>query len=320
MSLQRRKVLEQSREVQESGVNAGSWLWITFGTLLSSFGYVIFILPLHLFEGGVTGLGIIIAKFLGNIFADGRMLPVVGVISWALTLLIFAASLRIMGKSFGARSIYSTTLLYFSMDIFLWLLQSYGYDVKIRQLLDRELLVASIYGALAIGTGMAIVFNEGAATGGADALAQVVRKLKHIPVGKTLLVSDSVVLFIGFFTFADAMVGFKTMMYSFIFIFIQARTLDAVLNGFKANQLVMIITDKPEVIKKRIFTELSRGVTEYKSYGGFSKVEKTTLATVIGKNRVPALRRLIADADPDSFVVIQDTAMVYGEGFETLPR
>ncbi|PKL51378.1 MAG: hypothetical protein CVV42_00580 [Candidatus Riflebacteria bacterium HGW-Riflebacteria-2] len=320
MSPQRRKVLEQSREVQGTADNSGSWLWITFGTLLSSFGYVVFILPLHLFEGGVTGLGIIIAKFLGNLFADGRMLPVVGVISWTLTLLIFAASVRIMGKSFGARSIYSTTLLYFSMDIFLWLLQSYGYDVKIRQLLDHELLVASIYGALAIGTGMAIVFNEGAATGGADALAQVVRKLKHIPVGKTLLVSDSFVLFIGFFTFADAMVGFKTMMYSFIFIFIQARTLDAVLNGFKANQLVMIITDKPELIKKRIFTELSRGVTEYKSYGGFSRVEKTTLATVIGKNRVPALRRLIADADPDSFVVIQETAMVYGEGFETLPR
>ena len=312
--------MEQSREIKGADDNAGSWLLITFGTLLSSFGYVIFILPLNLFEGGVTGLGIIIAKFLGSLFADGRMLPVVGVISWSLTLLIFAASVRIMGKSFGARSIYSTTLLYFSMDIFLWLLQSYGYDAKIRQLLDHELLVASIYGALAIGTGMAIVFNEGAATGGADALAQVVRKLKHIPVGKTLLVSDTVVLFIGFFTFADPMVGFKTMMYSFIFIFIQARTLDAVLNGFKANQLVMIITDKPEVIKKRIFAELSRGVTEYKSYGGFSKVEKTTLATVIGKNRVPALRRLIADADPDSFVVIQDTAMVYGEGFETLPR
>ena len=151
--------MEQSREINGADANAGSWLLITFGTLLSSFGYVIFILPLNLFEGGVTGLGIIIAKFLGNLFADGRMLPVVGVISWSLTLLIFAASVRIMGKSFGARSIYSTTLLYFSMDIFLWLLQSYGYDAKIRQLLDHELLVASIYGALAIGTGMAIVFN-----------------------------------------------------------------------------------------------------------------------------------------------------------------
>lgn len=302
----------------ESG--AGSWLWITLGTLLSSFGYVLFILPLNLFEGGVTGLGIITAKFLGNLFADGRMLPIVGMVSWTLTIIIFAASVRILGKAFGAKSVYSTSLLYFSMDILLWYLQTRGYDVKIRQLLDHELLIASIYGALAIGTGMAIVFNEGAATGGADALAQVVRKLRHIPVGKTLLVTDTIVLTIGFFTFSDVMVGFRTMMYSFIFIFIQARTLDAVLNGFRANQLVMIITDKPKAIKELIFTELSRGVTEYKSYGGFSGVEKTTLATVIGRNRVPTLRRLIADADPDSFVVIQDTAQVYGEGFETLPR
>jgi uncharacterized membrane-anchored protein YitT (DUF2179 family) len=309
-----------SNKDQISGDAGGSWLWITLGTLLSSFGYVLFILPLNLFEGGVTGLGIITAKFLGNIFADGRMLPIVGIVSWTLTLIIFAASVRVLGKSFGARSIYSTSLLYFSMDIFLWYLQSRGYDVKIRQLLDHELLVASIYGALAIGTGMAIVFNEGAATGGADALAQVIRKVKHIPVGKTLLVTDSFVLFIGFFTFADAMVGFKTMMYSFIFIFIQARTLDTVLNGFRANQLVMIITSNPAKIKRLIFSELSRGVTEYQSHGGFSGVEKTTLATVIGKSRVPTLRRLIADADPDSFVVIQDTAQVYGEGFETLPR
>jgi len=299
---------------------AGSWLWITLGTLLSSFGYVLFILPLNLFEGGVTGLGIIVAKFLGSLFADGRMLPVVGMVSWTLTIIIFAASIRVLGKAFGAKSVYSTSLLYFSMDILLWYLQSRGYDIKIRQLLDQELLVASIYGALAIGTGMAIVFNEGAATGGADALAQVVRKLRHIPVGKTLLATDTIVLTIGFFTFSDAMVGFRTMMYSFIFIFIQARTLDAVLNGFRANQLVMIITSKPKAIKELIFTELSRGVTEYKSYGGFSGVEKTTLATVIGRNRVPTLRRLIADADPDSFVVIQDTAQVYGEGFETLPR
>lgn len=309
-----------SNESKNLKTGFGSWVLITIGTLLSSLGYVLFILPLNLFEGGVTGLGIIAAKFLGTLFADGRMLPVVGLISWTLTLIIFAVSVKILGKAFGAKSVYSTSLLYFSMDILLWYLQSNGYDVKIRQLLEPELLVASIYGALAIGSGMAIVFNEGAATGGADALAQVVRKLWHVPVGKTLLVSDSIVLTIGFFTFSDAMVGFKTMMYSFIFIFIQARTLDAVLNGFRANQLVLIITDKPEEIKRLIFASLSRGVTEYKSQGGFSGIEKTTLATVISRSRVPNLRRLIADADPDSFVVIQDTAQVYGEGFEVLPR
>lgn len=295
-----------------------SWIWVTIGTFLSAFGYVVFILPLNLFEGGVTGIGIIVAKFLGKIFAEGRMLPISGIIAWILTLIIFYCSSKILGSSFGAKSLYSTSLLYFSMDIFLWLLQKHHYDVLIREFFETELLVASIYGALIIGTGMAIVFNEGAATGGADAFAQVVRKLKQIPVGKTLLVSDSFILFIGFFTFADALLGFKTMMYSFIFIFIQARTLDAVLNGFKANQLIFIITEKPQEIKEHIMSELSRGVTEYVCHGGFTGVPRITLVTVMSKQRVPALRRLIAQVDPRSFIIIQGTEMVYGEGFETL--
>jgi uncharacterized membrane-anchored protein YitT (DUF2179 family) len=247
------------------------------------------------------------------------MLPIVGLVSWSLTILILMLPYRIWARLLAPKSVYSTSRCFF-LGSFLWFFQSRGYDVRIRELLGHELLVASIYGALSIGAGMAIVFNEGAATGGADALAQVVRKLRHIPVGKTLLVTDSIVLAIGFFTFSDSMIGFKTMMYSFIFFFIQARTLDAVLNGFRANQQVTIITDHPEEIKKLVFSELSRGVTEYKAYGGYSGVEKTTLVTVVGRSRVPALRKLIAQVDPASFVIVQDTAQVYGEGFEALPR
>ncbi|MDD2623654.1 MAG: YitT family protein, partial [Candidatus Riflebacteria bacterium] len=76
-----------------------SWILVTFGTVLSAVGYVIFILPLHLFEGGVTGLGIIAAKFLGKVFAEGKMLPITGTVSWALTILIFAVAVKILGRS-----------------------------------------------------------------------------------------------------------------------------------------------------------------------------------------------------------------------------
>lgn len=297
-----------------------SWLLITFGTLLSSFGYAIFILPLNLFEGGVTGIGIIIAKLIGNTFFAGKMPPVVGVIAWSLTIILFAIAVRILGRSFGAKSIFSTTLLYFSMDLILWLMQKTGYAEKIKILLEHELLIAAIYGAFMIGAGMAIVFNQGAATGGADALAQMVRKLRHIPVGKTILAMDVVVLSIGFFTFADAMTGFRTMMYSFIFVFIQAKTLDAVLNGFSANNLVTIITEKPEEIKQAVFAEIPRGMTVYQGHGGYTGVRKTTISTVVSRKQVPVLRKLVAATDPESFVIIQGTDQVYGNGFESLPN
>ncbi|MBU1108506.1 MAG: YitT family protein [Candidatus Riflebacteria bacterium] len=296
-----------------------SWLLITFGILLSALGYAIFILPLNLFEGGVTGIGIIVAKLIGNAFFAGKMPPIVGVIAWILTLALFAVAVRVLGKSFGAKSLYATTLLYFSMDIILWLLQSSGYADRIRELLGHELLVAAIYGAILIGAGMAIVFNQGAATGGADALAQMVRKFKHIPVSKTILAIDTVVLFIGFFTFADMMTGFKTMMYSFIFVVIQAKTLDTILNGFSANNLVTIITGKPEEIKQAILAELARGMTVYQGQGGYTGERRTTIYTVVSKRQVPTLRKLVAQADPDSFVIVQATEQVYGNGFEKFP-
>lgn len=295
-----------------------SWLLVTFGTLLSAFGYAFFILPLNLFEGGVTGLGIIVAKILGNIFFAGKMPPIVGVISWSLTIILFAIAVKILGRSFGAKSIYSTTLLYFSMDIILWLMQKSGYAERIREMLGNELLVAAIYGAIIIGAGMAIVFNQGAATGGGDALAQMVRKLKQIPVAKTLLSMDIIVLSLGFFTFADVITAFKTMMYSFIFVFIQAKTLDAVLNGFSANNLVTIITEKPEELKQALFAEIQRGITVYQSQGGYTGVRKKTLSTVVSKKQMPLLRKLVAKVDPDSFVIVQEIEQVYGNGFERL--
>ncbi len=303
----------------ENRSEIASWLLITFGTLLSATGYAVFILPLNLFEGGVTGIGIVIAKFLGEMFYEGRMLPIVGLISWFLTLILFAIAVKLLGRSFGARSIYATTLLYFSMDLILWLMQKSGYAAKIVDLLGRELLVAAIYGAMMIGAGMAIVFNQGAATGGADALAQMVRKLKQIPVGKTILAMDVVVLSIGFFTFADVMTGFRTMMYSFIFVFIQAKVLDTILNGFSANNLVTIITENPEEIKQAVFAELARGMTVYQGQGGYTGVAKITLSTVVSKKQIPVLRRLVAQTDPDSFVIVQPTEQVYGNGFEKLP-
>ncbi len=297
-----------------------SWLLVTLGTLLSAVGYVIFILPLNLFEGGVTGLGIIVAKVLGKLFADGKILPITGITSWILTLIIFSIAIRILGRSFGAKSLYATTLLYFLMDTMLWVLQKTGYDKSISLVFSTDLLVAAIYGALLIGIGMALVFNEGAATGGGDAFCQMVRKKFHIPIGRTMLTMDTVVLSMGFFTFDSRMVGFKTMMYSFIYIFISTQVLDTVLNGFRANQLVVINTGTPDELKKAIYEYISRGVTEYKAMGGFSGKKRTILETVISRKSVPRLRRLISELDPSAFVIVQNTEQVYGLGFDELPK
>ncbi|MBN1971984.1 MAG: YitT family protein [Candidatus Delongbacteria bacterium] len=276
-----------------------SWILITIGCLLTSAGYVFFILPLNLFEGGVIGIGIIVKQLTG--------LPIVGMTSLAVTIIVFMIGIKILGKSFGAKSIYATAVLSISMDFGTWI----GFPK-----VTEDIILAAFYGGAFTGIGMGLVYYSGASTGGADGIAQIFRKLKQIPIGRTLITIDFFVLGTAALFFA----GLENIMYSFLFIFIQIKAVDLVLNGFQANQRIIIYTSAQEVIKEAIIFKLQRGLSVYKAKGAYSGVEKDTLITVIPKKHVPEIRRLIAEADPDAFVIIQDVNQVYGKGFEPLPK
>ncbi|NLM18271.1 MAG: YitT family protein [Candidatus Riflebacteria bacterium] len=313
------KNLHEEQEKKTLPQKLKPWFWITVGTLLTTFGYVIFILPLNLFEGGVTGLGIAVARIIGNIFYDGKMPGIVGLVSWTLTLIAFGIALKVLGKAFGWKSLYATTIMYGSMDISLWYLRTNGYTDKIVAMLSQEMLMPAIYGALCVGAGMAMVFNQEAATGGGDAFYQIIRKVYNIPIAKTMFITDICILILLFFTVKDTGLALRTLMYSLIFITLQAITLDRVMNGFKASQIVTIITNRPEEIKKAILHTFQAGVTEYECVGGYTGEKRKALVSVTNIRRMPKLRTLIREIDPEAFVILQDTAQVYGKGFEGLP-
>jgi len=269
---------------------------ISFGCLLAAVGYVFFIMPMNLYEGGVIGIGMIIKSITG--------LPIVGMVSLSITSIFFVVVTKLIGKSFGLKSIYATILLSVLIDSLSL--------IKFVQITNNTLL-AAFYGGILVGGGMGMVYYYGASTGGADALAQILKRLKKIPIGRTLISVDFLVLSVAIY-FA----GLENIMYSFVFIFIQIKAVDFILNGFKASQQLSIISDYPEKIRETILFKLERGLTIYEGTGGYSGKKRNILTTVIPKKDVPELRRVIAEADPDAFVVINDVDMVYGEGFESL--
>ncbi len=275
------------------------WIAITIGSLMTSFGYVVFIFPLDLFEGGVVGLGLM-AKYITG-------LPIVGVTSLFFTAIVFVFATKIIGKGFGARAIYTTIIANLSIDIFSYM--------GIEKVTD-DVLLASLYGGVVIGAGLGIVFFYGASTGGADAFAQIMKKLKGYSVGRTLISVDFFVLGIAAIFF----VGIERIMYSFVFIYIQVKVVDLVLNGMRSSQRILVITTKPDEIKTAILSRLVRGVTIYKSEGAYTGKQGYTLTTVLYKKEIPELRRIISLADENAFVIIQDIHQVFGEGFEKLPN
>lgn len=274
------------------------WIAITLGSLMAAGGYVVFILPLDMVEGGVTGIGIIMKHITG--------LPIVGLTSLAITVVVFIIATRILGRGFGAKSIYATILMNVSIDMFLIL--------KIKPV-TNDILLASFYGGAIVGIGLGLIYFSGASTGGADAFGQIMWKLKRIPIGRTLIVIDLFVL--GIATWAY--IPLEKIMYSLIFIYIEVQVIDMVMNGLRANQRIMIVTDQPDRLKEAIFSSLNRGLTIFTGTGGYTGAERYMLTTVVNKKQVPEIRRIVSEVDKSSFVIIQDIHQVYGEGFEPLP-
>lgn len=278
---------------------AWPWLVITFGAVLAAGGYVVFILPMNMVEGGVTGIGIIARHLTG--------LPIVGVTSLAITAVVFVIATKIMGKGFGAKSVYGATIMSLLIDLFMIL--------KIPRVTD-DILLAAFYGGAIVGLGLGLIYFSGASTGGADALGQILWKLKKISMGRTMIVIDVFVLGLATLIF----IPLEQIMYSFIFIYIEIKVIDMVLNGVRANQRVMIVTDEPESMKQAIFDSLRRGLTIFTGTGGYTGKERYMLTSVVPRKNVPELRRIVASVDKQAFVIIQDIHQVYGEGFETLPE
>ena len=238
------------------------WVVITIGAVISAVGYVVFILPMDMVEGGVTGLGIIVKHLTG--------LPIVGLSSLAVTGIVFFFAIRILGKGFGTKSIYATILMNVLIDVFSIL------NLKLN-LNEGDILLAAFYGGASVGFGLGLIYFAGASTGGADGIGQILWKLKKIPMGRTLIVIDIFVLTLAAIIF----IPIKNIMYSMIFIYIEIKVIDMVLNGLRANQRIMIVTDYPDKLKKALFTKLSRGLTIFKGVGGYTEKERKLSGNIL---------------------------------------
>ena len=273
------------------------WVSVVTGAVISSYGYAALVIPNDMLEGGVLGLGFLARRLFG--------LPA-GTTAMAISVVVFLVGLKVLGRSFGLRTVVGVTVASLSLDLFTEVLQV--------QPLTTDPILAAFYGGAICGLGLAMVYAWGAATGGSDALAQIVLKLMQVPIGRTLLVADAVVLGLAIFSY-----GPERVMYSMLMIFVELKLIDLILVGAKASQRVLIVSKRHGEIQHRILRDLHRGVTTYDAHGGFSGEPREVIATIASRRSLPALRRLVNEVDPDAFMVVQDVRQVFGRGFDALP-
>ncbi len=261
--------------------------------------YALFLIPLHIVPGGVSGISIIINYVSPKI-------PV-GVLSILLDLPIFYMGVKKLGKNYGAKTILGMFLTYLSID---FLYEIVG--LKTIKVTDN-ILLGSIYGGVLLGIGLGLIFKGGASTGGTDTIGWIINKYTGWSVGIAILMVDSFVIFGGGIVYHSL----EAPLIGFLNLFLSTKVIDFVLEGMDYAKMAIIISEKQEPIRDFILKDLDRSGTVFFGETLYKGSPAKTIMTVVSRREFQILQQEVRKIDPKAFVVISNVYEVLGEGFRT---
>lgn len=263
-----------------------NFLMLLVGTLIADWGIASFLLPNHFIDGGVTGICMLLASFVG--------LPLA--IWLALINMPFVwLGFRHIGREFGFKS--ATAILIQA----LWLL------IIPFPVVTHDLLLGSLFGGIFVGAGVGLAIRAGGVLDGTEILALVLSKRMAATVGEIILTLN-----IAIFVFAGIFIGAEPALYSVLTYFAAFKTIDFLLHGIEAYNGVMIFSAQSEQIRAAILEQLGRGVTVLKGKGGYTSTEQEVIYCVVTRLELTRLQSLIGAVDSTAFIVIAPVHEVSG--------
>lgn len=270
------------------------YLLTTIGIALTAIALEYFFFPSDIAAGGVSGIGLVINKLIG---LDTSIVVLV------LNILLFILAFLVLGKSFGSKSIYATIML----SVFMWIIEKFFTP----GVLTENMFLASFFGSIILGMGAAIVFHQGASTGGTSIIAAIISKFTPIGIGISVLLTDSFVCILAISIF-----GVDKGLFGFFSVILIGLVIDKFIDGFNRCKQVFIITSKEKEIVNHIIKNIDRGCTVLNGNGGYTGSDVKIIYTVLNSNQFIALKKHVKEIDPAAFLTVNDSTEVLGEGFK----
>ncbi|MCL2412681.1 MAG: YitT family protein [Bacteroidales bacterium] len=280
---------------------------ILLGAFSVASAYVFFITPYKIIPGGVYGISIVIHYLTEGMFSrfpDG--LPI-GMVALCFNIPLVFAAYKLLGSGSLPRTITTFVATAIFVDLLTWF---YGRE----QLVVGDPLLASIYGGVLIGIGVALIFRAKGTSAGTDVIARIMAKYSRIPIGFSIITVDSVVVLIGLIAFGD----WAIPLYSWITIFVYGKVVDIFQSGLSTDRAVFVISEKNKEIGDTVTENLKRGGTYFYGKTMYKNEEREILYTVVNSRQIPKLREIIHDIDPAAFITILPANEILGKGFQAL--
>lgn len=270
---------------------------LTISTLIMAVGIYFFKFANNFTFGGITGIAVLVAKFLPISASD---------FSFVVNILLLIIGWIVLGKSFAEKTAYSTILLSISLSL---LERIYPMSHP----LTNEPLLELIFAILLPALGSAILFNIGASSGGTDVIAMILKKYTSVDIGKGLMISDLIFTLAGFLVF-----NVKTGLYSLLGLIMRSALIDNFIESFNRSKYFHVVTSNATCICDFIQNDLQRGATIVNATGAFTGDDKYIILTVLSPSQAVKLRNFIKEHDPKAFLLVSNTSEIIGKGFHSV--
>ncbi len=258
---------------------------ITFGAVFAAAAIYFFMLPLNIAIGSGSALAMVLSYYIP--------LPI-SVISLIFNVIMLLLGFLLIGREFGAKTVYASIIVPVSLGIFEFFFPNF-------QSLTADPLLDTLCYILVVGIAMAILFTHNASSGGLDIVAKIMNKYLKMGLGTAVSVSGiAVALTSAFVPDADA----KIVVISVLGTYFSGMIVDKFIFGLNVKRRVCIISQNLDEIVDYILHDLHSGATLYESIGAYDNVTRHEAVVIVDKNEYRLLMDHVKKVDPKAFVTV----------------
>ncbi len=271
------------------------FLTLSLGAVTFAAGVACFLDPNSIASGGISGVAIIITKFL-EFIPTGTLIAMINVP------ILLVGTVK-FGWKFLASTLYTVLLSSTAIDLL-------GEFVGA---VTDDLFLATIAGAVLVGAGIGLIFRTGATSGGTDVIVKLLRlRFRHMPTGAIFGVVDGLVCLTSGIVFKNI----EITIFAAIALMIQGFVMNKVLYGGDSARMIYVISNKNSVIAERLMKEVDVGATFVRGSGAYTGDEREVLMVVMRAKQLPAVRDVVKQEDDGAFMIVTNATSVFGQGFK----
>lgn len=276
---------------------------MTLGMLVTAIAVYYFLVPSKLIIGTVSGLAIVISSVLEYVGLHIKVSMVVLI----LNVILLALALLLVGKEFGAKTIYTSLIIGPLMEL-------------LERIMPYEKLLepgtTSVMGdiwldlvcfVLLLSISQALLFRINASTGGLDIIAKIINKFFHFDIGSSVVIAGFVTSITAF-----AINPFKIVIVGLIGTWINGVVLDYFTASLNKRKRVCIVAKEHEKIRKFIIDDLGRGCSLYEQVGGYTGNKNIEIQSLLTQEEFSNLMEYLRREDIQAFVTAGNCSEVYG--------